>query len=108
MWFAALGARTSDPNSLLPEVRGNAAMNFYMLNYGADAWFLNFMVRLLQGSPAVLGLMEGSPFRDAPPRFVRARLFNYEFADAGAPMRTGAWWVREERGMYLPPMSLGE
>lgn len=106
MWFAALGVRTSDPQSLLPELRANAAMDFYLQNYGVDAWFINFMVRLLQGSPAVLALMDENPFPDAPPRFVRARLYMYRFADADAPLRTGEWWVREERGMYLPALTL--
>ncbi|MCC7164988.1 MAG: lipase maturation factor family protein [Anaerolineae bacterium] len=106
MWFAALGVRTSDPQALLPELRANPALNFGLQNYGVDAWFVNFMVRLLQGSPAVLALMDENPFPDAPPRFVRARLYMYRFADAAAPQRTGEWWVREERGIYLPPLTL--
>lgn len=106
MWFAALGVRTSDPQALLPELQANAAMNFSLQNYGVDAWFINFMVRLLQGSPAVLALMDENPFPDAPPRLVRARLFMYRFADVDAPIRTGEWWVREERGMYLPALTL--
>lgn len=108
MWFEALGARTSDPSSLLPEVRANSAMNFYVQNYGVDAWFINFMVRLLQGSPTVLALMDKNPFPDAPPRFVRARLFVYRFANAGAPLKTGEWWLREDRGIYLPLLTLGQ
>jgi hypothetical protein len=107
MWFAALGAQTSDPGSLLPELRANAATQFSLQNTGVDAWFLNFMVRLLQGSPAVLAMLDENPFPDAPPRFVRARLFVYRFADANAPLMTGEWWTREERGPYLSPLTLG-
>lgn len=108
MWFAALGARTSDPNSLLPELRGNQTVMFRMLESGADIWFVNFAVRLLQGSPPVLALLDKNPFPDAPPRFIRARLFEYKFADVNAPLTTGTWWVRVERGTYLSPLSLGE
>jgi hypothetical protein len=40
---------------------------------------------------------------DHPPRFIRARLFRYQFthpADAH-----GAWWVRTPAGRYLPALS---
>ena len=83
MWFAALGAQSSDPRSLLPEVRSNSGIQFYLQNYGVDAWFLNFMVRLLQGSPAVLGLMDTNPFPDAPPCFVRAKFLRLSFFGCG-------------------------
>jgi len=106
MWFAALGAYTSDPQSLLPELRSNGTALYSMQNYGTQAWFLNFMARLLQGSPAALALMDQNPFPDAPPRFVRARLYLYHFTDVGAPLQSGTWWTREDRGMYLSPLSL--
>lgn len=108
MWFAALGARTSDPNSLLPELRSNRALLFNLLSGGADVWFVNFAVRLLEGSPSVLALLDTNPFPDAPPRYVRARLFLYHFADVGAPLAIGTWWTRTEEGVYLSPLSLGE
>lgn len=106
MWFAALGAHTSDPNSLLPELRTNPAMMFRMFESGVDVWFLNFAARLLEGSPQVLALMDQNPFPDAPPKFIRARLFDYKFAEVNEPLATGTWWIRADRGMYLTPMSL--
>ncbi len=78
MWFAALGT------------------------YQENRWFVNFMVRLLQGEPAVLRLLAWNPFPKAPPRYIRARLFEYRFTTWGAR----AWWRREELGMYFPPVSL--
>jgi hypothetical protein len=107
MWFAALHVRTGDARALLPELRANQALLFYMDNYGVDAWFVNFLERLLQGSPQVLALLDKNPFPDAPPRFVRARLYNYHFAAWDAPFTTGAWWTREERGLYLPALTRG-
>lgn len=108
MWFAALGARTTDPNSLLPSLRSNSALAFRMYEGGADAWFVNFSVRLLQGSPSVLALMDKNPFPDAPPKYIRARIFEYKFTDWNAPFTTGNWWVRADRDIYLPALSLGD
>jgi hypothetical protein len=82
MWFAALGTYESNP------------------------WFPGLMLRLLQGSPQVLGLLENNPFPGHPPRFVRAELFDYSFADEETHARTGAWWKREPLGIYLPPVGI--
>ena len=82
MWFAALG-----------DVRGNY-------------WFVSLCDRLLRGSPPVLALMGPDPFPSAPPRFVRAVLYRYEFTTAGQRRATGAWWRRERLGLYLPAITL--
>jgi len=81
MWFAALG-----------DVRQNP-------------WFLRFLQRLLEGSPEVLDLMEKNPFPAAPPRYLRALLYDYKFTRRGDDPK--AWWKREERGVYCPAISLG-
>ena len=82
-------------------------MWFAALNgYQAEHWFVNFAVRLLEGSPDVLGLLAKNPFPSAPPRYIRARLYDYEFTTAGERRATGNWWKRELRGEYLPPVSL--
>jgi predicted DCC family thiol-disulfide oxidoreductase YuxK len=82
MWFAALG------------------------NYQSNPWFVNFVVRLLQGSDEAAGLLAYNPFPTAPPRFIRATLYEYTFTDASTRARTGAWWKREQKGLYFPPVSL--
>ena len=69
-------------------------------------WFMNFMGRLLQGSPQVLALMEHNPFPDHPPRAVRAILYDYHFSDSALPGEDGAWWHREVIGPYSPTLSL--
>jgi hypothetical protein len=71
-----------------------------------EPWFLNFMVRLLENSKPVVSLLEKNPFRDSPPRYVRARLFQYRFSSKSERKQTGAWWSREEVGNYCPPVSL--
>ena len=82
MWFAALGSYDDTP------------------------WFAAFLERLLRGSPPVLALLERNPFPAAPPRYVRAMLYDYRFTDPGARRREGAWWRREWRGPYSPVLSL--
>jgi len=63
-------------------------------------------VRLLEGSPAVLSLMD---YKSIPvqPRFVRAVLFDYRFTDSAQRRKTGEWWRTEQRGLYCPVMELG-
>jgi len=82
MWFASLGS-TRDRR-----------------------WFANFVTRLLQGSPDVLGLLSKDPFPNAPPRYVRALFYDYDFTDWNERKSTGQWWRRELKGLYYPTTSL--
>ncbi len=84
MWFAALGGPWN------------------------NRWLSNFLVRLLEGDEAVLDLLERNPFPASPPRYVRAMLYTYHFADVEAHRAEGAWWQRELQGLYFPPVSLQE
>jgi hypothetical protein len=67
-------------------------------------WFVNFLARLLEGSPEVLALLDWNPFPDEPPRYVRATLYQYHFTRPEDD--TTAWWKREPQGLYCPPLSL--
>jgi lipase maturation factor 1 len=78
MWFAALGS------------------------YQQNRWFVNFVIRLLQGEPTVVRLLAYNPFPNAPPKYIRAQVFLYRFTTWGSR----DWWEREDRGLYLPPVSL--
>jgi hypothetical protein len=60
----------------------------------------NFLLRLQQGSPDVLALLGQNPFPDAPPRYVRAMVYDYHFADLAAHRAEGAWWRRDPIGVY--------
>jgi hypothetical protein len=75
-------------------------------NYQAHPWFVNFAVRLLEGSPDVLALVARNPFPSAPPRYVRARVYDYKFTNFAQRSATGDWWRRELKGEYLPVVSL--
>lgn len=78
MWFAALG------------------------DYRQNSWFINFMQRLQQGSPEVLALLAKNPFPAAPPRYLRAWLYKYQFTDLNTLRTEGVWWRRERIGLYFP------
>jgi hypothetical protein len=82
MWFAALGG-----------VRNNV-------------WFIQFEACLLQNSAPVLDLLGTNPFPKQPPKYVRALLYEYHFNDQASRRATGAWWRRELKGVFVPPLSL--
>ncbi len=73
----------------------------------ADAWFGTLVERLLENDPATLRLLHRSPFpADAPPRYVRARLFRYRFTTWRERRETGAYWERTYVRDFLPPTRL--
>jgi hypothetical protein len=72
----------------------------------AQPWLVNLCIRLLQGAPDVLALLKDDPFPQAPPRYLRAVLYEYRFTDRSTRRQTGAWWQREPSAIYLPPLSL--
>lgn len=84
MWFAALGSYEQNP------------------------WFESFCVRLMQGSPEVLALLQKDPFPKKPPIYIRAELYDYQFTNYAERRATGAWWKRQFVGEYLPAVSLRE
>lgn len=84
MWFAALGSFQDNP------------------------WFGNFLVRLLQGSPDVLGLLGTNPFPGTPPKFIRVEVYDYHFTTFAEKAKTGNWWKSEYRGPYTRSFSLDQ
>ncbi len=82
MWFAALSSVDQQP------------------------WFVNFCVRLLQGDQAVLRLLKHNPYPDHPPKYLRALLYEYKFNDLETYYRTGEYWSREYRRVYMPDINL--
>jgi hypothetical protein len=104
--------KPGDPRRLPPQVapyhlRLDWLMWFLPLSraYG-DRWFVPFLVRLLEGDRSTLALLRHNPFPDAPPRWIRARLFRYRFSTWRELRETGAWWVRRPIGDFLGPIRL--
>jgi hypothetical protein len=73
----------------------------------AGSWFGVLMERLLENDRDTLRLLRRSPFpADAPPRFVRARLYRYRYTTWRELRETGACWQRTYVREFLPPTRL--
>lgn len=81
MWFAALGS------------------------YQGNPWFMNLLVRLLEGQTDVLALLEHNPFPGEPPRYIRAVLYEYTFSTREQYKADYRWWDRSLKGLYCPVLS---
>lgn len=68
-------------------------------------WMNALMLGLLQGSPQVLDFFEYQPFRNRPPKYVRAKLYRYEFTSIEERRDSGQWWKRKTMGLYFPEIS---
>ena len=75
-------------------------------NYQTNSWFVNFCVRLLQGSDDVLSLIKKNPFVNSPPKYIRALVYNYNFTDFATKNIKHTWWKRKFKGFYCPVLSL--
>jgi hypothetical protein len=78
LWFASLGSWQQNP--LVPRTEE----------------------RLLTNDPDVLALFAANPFAGAPPRQVRAVLWQYWFTSMEQKRTTGDWWTRKLLGVYAP------
>src|ERR1017187_6880489 len=82
------------------------ALNVTRPRYEPSSWFMSFCEKLLQGQPEVLALLKTNPFPNAPPRYLRATVYDYHFTNFATRRETGAWWHRELIGPYCPVLSL--
>jgi predicted DCC family thiol-disulfide oxidoreductase YuxK len=82
MWFAALGGPNDNP------------------------WLISFLLRLLEGSKQVQGLLQLGPFGDNPPALIRGTLYQYRFTSWEERRATGNYWKRDLKGTYFPPVGL--
>jgi hypothetical protein len=80
LWFASLGQWRDNP--IVP----------------------NTEVRLLANNQDVLALFAGNPFPHAPPKQIRAVLWQYWFTTIAEKRATGMWWHRQLLGLYAPTL----
>ena len=80
LWFASLGEWRSNP--IVPRTEE----------------------RLLTGSADVLALFAANPFREQPPRQVRAVVWEYWFSTPEEKHSQGVWWTRQLLGLYAPTL----
>ena len=79
-----------------------------LTNFQRQPWILRFMAHLLNGSGPVLDLLDHNPFPNAPPRLLRAVIYQYRFTDFSDWREDQSWWQREYKGRYTPVISLKE
>jgi hypothetical protein len=82
LWFASLGAWRENPFVLRTEQQ------------------------LLSNNRDVVALFRSNPFAGAPPKQIRAVLWQYWFTDRATKRTTGQWWRREFRGLYAPTLMM--
>ncbi|MGC2671848.1 MAG: lipase maturation factor family protein [Candidatus Acidiferrum sp.] len=82
LWFASLGEWRDNPLVLRTERR------------------------LLSNDSDVLALFAANPFPQAPPRQVRAVLWQYWFTSMAEKREHGLWWRRQFLGFYAPAIEL--
>lgn len=82
MWFASMGTPTE-----------------YL-------WTYNLIWKLLHNDPKITSLFASNPFKDKPPKYIRAELYHYSFAKPGNVK--GLWWNRERLGNWIQPLSVND
>jgi hypothetical protein len=80
IWFAAMEAPEENP------------------------WAVHLIWKLLHNDAGALSLLASNPFPEGPPTYIRAQLYDYQFAPAGG----AEVWRRELIGAWLPPLSTGD
>jgi hypothetical protein len=100
-------AKPGDPNRRPPFVAPYQPRIDWQIWFAAMSspaeypWTLHFVWKLLHNDRGTLSLIANNPFPDAPPHYIRARLYRYRFA----PIGDKAWWKREPVGEWLPVLS---
>src|SRR6266403_1103862 len=100
-------AKPGDPNRRPPFVAPYQPRIDWQIWFAAMSppaeypWTLHFVWKLLHNDRGALSLIANNPFPDAPPHYIRARLYRYRFG----PIGDKAWWKREPVGEWLPVLS---
>lgn len=102
--------KPGDPRRMPPQVapyhlRLDWLMWFLALGARDTRWFEVFLLRLLQGDRRTLRLLRHNPFPAGAPRWIRARLCEYRYTSPSEHRATGAWWMRTDVGMLVPPVA---
>lgn len=105
-------AKPGDPHRRPPQVapyhlRLDWAMWFLPLAPGyGRTWLPGLLRALLRGDRQVLRLLRRDPFPGSAPDEVRALLYHYRFTTQAEHRATGAFWVRDHVGEYVPTTTL--
>jgi len=66
-------------------------------------WTYHLIWKLLHNDAQALSLFKEEPFPGKPPKYVRAVLYQYQFAEPGN--KEGSWWNRRRISDWIPAMS---
>ncbi|XP_030627775.1 lipase maturation factor 2b [Chanos chanos] len=82
-------------------------------SHNESPWFTSLILRLLQGKPEVVNLIqvdEGQyPFSKEPPAFIRAQLYNYHFTKSeGDGSQLQKWWKRQYVRDFYPTVNIND
>jgi hypothetical protein len=106
--------KPGDPRRLPPQIAPYHLRLDWLMWFAAmpspyvPSWFLRLLGKLLEGDAAILALLEGNPFPDTPPKYIRAIYYRYRFTTPEERRQSGCWWHRELVGTYFPPVSLDD
>lgn len=78
------------------------------IDFHSEPWFQNFIFHLLKGTPEVVSLLRKNPFGSAPPKYIRAQLYEYTYTDFKEKKENGCWWNRRLIDNYSPRYHLTE
>jgi hypothetical protein len=67
-------------------------------------WTFHLVWKLLHNNKKITGLFSINPFKDQPPKYIRAVLYQYRFTNPEDSQ--GRWWYREKKGLWMRPMSM--
>ena len=62
-------------------------------------------IRLLENSAQTLSLFAANPFPNAPPKYIRAVLYQYWFSTSTQKRTENLWWTRKLLGTYAPTLT---
>jgi hypothetical protein len=99
----------SEPPRIYAPYQPRFDWNLWFASLGSwreNLFVLNTEERLLENDPDVLALFARNPFPDAPPRQVRAVLWQYWFTSVKEKREKGTWWRRELLGPYAPTIEV--
>ncbi|MDR8392666.1 lipase maturation factor family protein [Aliifodinibius sp. S!AR15-10] len=71
-----------------------------------NRWLLTLIHKLLNGNRSAEKLLKKVPFKNEPPKYIRARLFRYRFTSQKEYKETDNWWKRSFVNRYIRPLSL--
>lgn len=69
-------------------------------------WVLGLAMRILEGSRIIKGFFSYDPFPNDPPKYIRAFVYDYHFTNWDEKNKTGNWWWRDNKRVFLPPIML--